>query len=92
MRVRRWTLPDDPLPKHPYRDSVLFHLALAGMIVLVAWLTGGSLERAIVYAAGFFVLATAWSWWRWRKRMEEERRQQQSQGRSGSTPARRPAE
>ena len=39
------------------------------MIVLVALVTGGSLERAIVFAVAFFVLATAYSWWSWRGKL-----------------------
>jgi len=48
---------------------------LSACLVLVAYLTGGRLERALVFAAGFFVVATAWSWWRFRARLEEERRE-----------------
>jgi membrane protein implicated in regulation of membrane protease activity len=55
----------------PYRDSVLVYGALAAVIVLVAWLTGGGVVRAIVIAAFFFVLATAWSIYRWRGRLRE---------------------
>lgn len=73
MRFRRWTTPEQPPPKRPYRDSALFHLALAGIIVLVAWLTGGSLSRALAFAGGFFVIATGWSWLRWNQRLTRER-------------------
>jgi Flp pilus assembly protein TadB len=69
---RRWDLPEAPPPRHPYRDSALLHVALAGVIVAVAWLTGGGLGRALAIAAVFFVLATAWSWWRWRVRLRRE--------------------
>jgi membrane protein implicated in regulation of membrane protease activity len=58
-----------PTPKRPYRDSLLLHFALAIVIVLVSWLTGGELGRALVFAAVYFVLATAWSWWRFRQRL-----------------------
>jgi hypothetical protein len=78
VRVRRWDVPDEPLPEHPYRDSAIFHLVLAGLIVLVAWATAGDLGRAVGFAVGFFVLATAWSWWRWRQRLREERRRAES--------------
>ena len=57
------------VPKRPYRDSLLLHLALAIVIVLVSWLTGGALGRALVFAAVYFVLATAWSWWRFRQQL-----------------------
>jgi membrane protein implicated in regulation of membrane protease activity len=74
MRVRRWETPDEPLPERPFRNTAIFHAALAAIIVLVAWLTDGPVDDAIVVAILFFVVATAWSFWRWSKRLEEERR------------------
>ena len=74
MRVRRWEMPEEPLPRHPYRNTVIFHLVLAGALVLVAWLTAGGIRRAVGVAIGYFVLATAYSWWRWRQRINDERR------------------
>jgi nicotinamide riboside transporter PnuC len=71
--ARRWTPPPSPVPQRPYRDSVILHLALAVIIVVVAWATGGSLVRALAFAAIFFVVATAWSWWRWSQRLARER-------------------
>jgi membrane protein implicated in regulation of membrane protease activity len=65
--------PRPPLPKRPYRDSVLLNLVLAGLIVLISWATGGSLGRAVVFASLYFVIATAWAWWRFRQRLERER-------------------
>ena len=62
-----------PIPKRPYRDSAVLHLVLAAIIVVVAWLTGGDLPRALVFAAVFFVFATAWTWWRWSRRLASER-------------------
>jgi Flp pilus assembly protein TadB len=61
------------LPLRPYRDSALLFAVLAGVIVLVTLLTGGSLLKAILVAGGFFVLATGWTWWRFRIRIERER-------------------
>jgi len=61
-----------PVPKHPYRDTVLLNLVLAAMIVLISWATGGALGRAVVFATLYFVLATAWSWWRFSKRLAKE--------------------
>jgi hypothetical protein len=69
-------MPDDPLPKHPYRNSAIFHFVLACVLVLVAWLTGGGLGRAIGFAVAYFVIATTYSSWRWRQRLAEERRRQ----------------
>jgi len=68
---RRWDPAPLPTPKRPYRDTAVFHLMLAALIVGVAFLTGGNLFRALVIAVAFFVLATAWSWSRWRKQLNE---------------------
>jgi len=65
--------PNRPLvTQHPYRDSLLLNLVLAGLIILISWATGGGLGRAFVFATLYFVLATAWSWWRFSKRLAEE--------------------
>jgi hypothetical protein len=81
-------MPDDPLPARPYRDTAILHAVLAGLIVLVAWATGGDLGTALLVAVGFFVVATSWSFWRWRQRLAEERRSA-ARGRGGSRAARR---
>lgn len=75
MRERRWETPELPPPKRPYRDTAVFHLILSALIVIVAFLTGGDLVRAVLIAAVFFVLATAWSFSRWRNRLAELERQ-----------------
>jgi len=73
-----WGGPDAPAPpKHPYRDSALLYLAMASVILVVAWLTGGDMARAIGVAAIAFVGATAWSWWRWRDRLAQSKRRRQ---------------
>jgi membrane protein implicated in regulation of membrane protease activity len=69
---RRWQPPPDPLPKRPYRDTALVFGGMAIVIVLVAWVTGGDLVKALVIAALFFVAATAWGWRRWRGRLRAE--------------------
>ena len=61
-----------PLPRRPYRDSLLLNLGLAALILVIAWATGGDLGRAIVFAIGYFLIATAWAWWRFHRRIEEE--------------------
>ena len=66
----RWGPPEIPPPSRPYRDSATFYAVLSGLIVVVAWITGGGLARAVVIAVAFFVVATAWSFWRWRHRLE----------------------
>jgi membrane protein implicated in regulation of membrane protease activity len=60
------------VPKRPYRDSVIVYAVFSLIIVGVAVLTGGDLAKAIVVAAAFFVIATAWSWWRFRERIARE--------------------
>jgi nicotinamide riboside transporter PnuC len=62
-----------PLPKRPYRDSLILNVVLATLIVLISWATGGKLGRAFVFAALYFVVATGWAWWRFRQRLEKER-------------------
>ena len=76
MTRRRWGRPEQPLPKHPYRDSVLVYGGMAIVVVLLAWATGGSLPRAAVVAAVFFAIATLWSWSRWRRRLRDAERAQ----------------
>jgi ABC-type Mn2+/Zn2+ transport system permease subunit len=57
------------LPRHPYRDSAVLHSVLGGVILGVAWLTGGDLTKALVVAALYAVVATGWSWFRFRRRI-----------------------
>ena len=71
-RRLRWGVPEQPLPKHPYRDTLILYGVFAALIVLVAWLTGGGVGRAVVVALLFYVVASAWSVSRWRNRLREE--------------------
>ena len=68
----RWSPPGQPTPRRPYRDSVVLYAVLALVIVVIAWLTGGGIGRAIGFAVAFFVVATAWSLWHWRGRLRRE--------------------
>lgn len=87
MRRLRWeTESVTKPPKRPYRDSAIFYAVLAGVIVVVALATGGSVAKAAVIAAIFFVLATGWSWWKWRQRLaaaEAERKRAAGAERGG---------
>ncbi|HUQ22419.1 MAG TPA: hypothetical protein VM049_05335 [Gaiellaceae bacterium] len=56
----------------PFRYSVMVISTLAGLIVLIAWATGGDLRRALVFAGAYFVIASAWAWWRSRQRSASE--------------------
>jgi len=79
-RVAWGTRPPTPLSKRPYRDTVIVYAGLAVTIVLFAWLTGGRLRKAIIIAAAFFVVASAWSFRIWRQKLREadaEARRQQ---------------
>jgi len=75
-----------PLPKRPYRDSAIFHLALGGLLLVVAWLTGGSLGRALIWATLYVVVATTWSWWRFRQRMRREAEAAAAESGGGAPP------
>jgi membrane protein implicated in regulation of membrane protease activity len=68
----KWGVPDVPPPKRPIRDTLLVYGGLAIVIVLVAWLTGGSVRNAVVIAAFFFVVASGWSIWRFRAKAREK--------------------
>jgi Flp pilus assembly protein TadB len=59
-------VPDIPPPKNPVRDTLLVYGVLALIIVVIAWLTGGSVGKAAVVAGFFFVVACAWTLWRFR--------------------------
>ncbi len=71
-RRLRWGLPEQPIPKHPYRDSMLVYGFFALVVVLLAWLTGGSVGKAAIIAAVVWIAATAWSVVRWRQRLQRE--------------------
>jgi hypothetical protein len=71
-RRLEWGVPEPRPPRRPYRDTAIMYAVLAVLIVVVAWLTGGDLGRAVIWAAGFFVVATAWSFWRWRQRLQRD--------------------
>jgi hypothetical protein len=67
-----WGLPEAPLSKHPYRDSLLVYGFFAVLVVLLAWITGGSIEKAVVIAAAVWAAASLWSVVRLRQRLQRE--------------------
>ena len=71
-RRLKWGVPEQPPPKHPYRDTLVIYAVFAVLIVVVAWLTGGGVARAAVIAVVFYIVASVWSVSRWRKRLREE--------------------
>ena len=66
---------DLPPPRQPYRGAVVFHGVLAALIVLVAALSGGDVQKALIVAIAYFVVATAWTWARFRQRERRAERQ-----------------
>ena len=79
MRFLRWDRPQDgEFPERPYRDTALVYAGFAVVIVIVAVVTGGGLVRALAYAFGFWVLATAYGMWRWHSKLRERKREERS--------------
>jgi Flp pilus assembly protein TadB len=81
-RRLQWELPETPPPKHPYRDTLIVYAALAAIVVLVAWATGGAVGKAALVAIVFFVVASAWNVYRWRMKVRAAARR----GADGGTP------
>jgi Flp pilus assembly protein TadB len=63
-------LPPARMPKRPFRDSAIVYAVLAGAVVVVSVLTGGSFVRGVLVAVVFFLVATGYSWWRFRRRLQ----------------------
>lgn len=70
-----WGVPEQPAPRHPYRDTLIVYAVFSVLIVVVAWLTGGGVARAASVAVLFYVVASIWSVSRWRARLREESEQ-----------------
>jgi Flp pilus assembly protein TadB len=73
VRKLRWdTEPAKTTSKHPYRDSAFVYAGLAGLVVVIAAATGGSVVKAVVAGVVVFTAATAYSWWRVRERLRRQ--------------------
>ena len=73
MRKLRWDVePGRSSSKHPYRDSALVYAGLAGLVVVIAAATGGSVVKAVIAGVVVFAAATAYSWWRVRERLRRQ--------------------
>ena len=72
-RHLRWARPEDPRPKHRYRDTLLVYGGLGVAVVLFGWLTGGSVIKAVVVAVILFVVASTYSLVRWRELLRSVR-------------------
>jgi hypothetical protein len=82
-RRLQWELPETPPPKHPYRDTLIVYAALAVIIVLVAWATGGKVGWAVIVAAVFFAVASTWNVVRWRGKVQAATRHDADKGSPG---------
>jgi ABC-type transport system involved in cytochrome c biogenesis permease component len=51
---------------------MLVYWFFAALVVLLAWITGGSVGKAALIAAVVWVAATVWSIARWRQRLQRE--------------------
>jgi hypothetical protein len=77
---------DLPTPRQPYRGAVIFHAILAGVILLVAAISGGDLVKTLLVAVAYFVAATSWSWFRFRQRESRAAGAGSSGGDAGEKP------
>jgi Flp pilus assembly protein TadB len=77
VKLLRWDAGARSVPRRPYRDTALVYLALAAVVVAFAAVTGGSVLRALVIAACFWVVATVYGMLRWRRRLSEDRRREE---------------
>ena len=80
QRRLQWGVPEQPPPKHPYRDTLIIYAVFAVLIVVVAWLTGGGVARAVEVAVLFYIVASAWSISRWRNRLRGEAERKRESG------------
>ena len=64
QRYLRWPS-EPPRPKHGYRDTAFVYLFLCVVVVLFAWLSGGSVVKGVVVAAILFVVGSVYSLVRW---------------------------
>ena len=71
-RLQWGDVPEAGSPKSPVRDTLLVYGVLSLIILLVAWLTGGPLGRALVIVPVFYVVASAWTISRLRARARRE--------------------
>jgi hypothetical protein len=70
-RRLQWGLPEAGVPKRPVRDTLVLYGVLSAIILLIAWLTGGALDRALVIVPVFYVVASAWTISRLRARARQ---------------------
>jgi hypothetical protein len=71
-RLQWGGVPEVGSPTSPVRDTLVVYGVLSLIILLIAWLTGGSLGRALVIVPVFYVVASAWTISRLRARARRE--------------------
>jgi membrane protein implicated in regulation of membrane protease activity len=78
----RWDIPTAgkrPIPKHPYRDTLIVYVALGGVVIGLTALTHGNIRKAVILSIIVVILATTYSWWRWYQRLKEQQREGKGQ-------------
>jgi hypothetical protein len=78
-RLQWGGVPELGSPKSLVRDTLVLYGILSVIIVVVAWLTGGSLARALVIVPFFYVAASAWTISRLRARARREASKEEGQ-------------
>ncbi len=71
-RHLRWGLPEAPIPKHPYRDTLLVYGFFALIVVVFGLLTGAPVGKAVAIAVVVWLAASVWGIARWRQRIQRE--------------------
>ena len=75
MRLLHWPGPDEaPRSKRPYRDAAIVYAGMAAFVVVAAFLTGGDIGRALIFAGIVYVIALSWTWLHLRRRARSEER------------------
>jgi membrane protein implicated in regulation of membrane protease activity len=72
-------VPDVPPPKNPFRDTLLVYGGLSLVIIIIAWVTGGSVTKAALVAILFFAVASSWTMYRFRARARADARRAEAE-------------
>ena len=73
-RLQSWKR---PVPRHPYRDTILLYGALALIVLVIAAAAGTSIVKAAIFAAIAFAGGTIYSCWYWRDRLRKSDEEEQ---------------
>ena len=58
-----------PVPRHPYRDTLILYGAIAAILVVITAATGR--YKALIVVVVAFIAASIYSCWYWRDRLRE---------------------